>query len=605
MPPVLSLKDVSLRFGAEPVLSAVSLAISKGDRMCLVGRNGGGKSTLLKIIAGAVEPDGGERWVQPGLRIGVLEQDVDSGNAATVADFVGGDGAVRHEVDAALAPFDVDPDRALSTLSGGEARRAALARAIVGDPDLLLLDEPTNHLDLPAIEWLETWLTAFRGAVILISHDRALMTRVARRTAWLDRGHLRVAERGFDGFEEWQADIYAQEQRDRERLDQKLAVELEWLHKGVTARRRRNQGRLRALHDLRARRRAQRGPVGTAKLEIGGAEAGGRMVVEAKNIRKAFDERVLVKDFSIRIMRGDRIAMTGPNGAGKTTLMRMLTSRMEPDEGNVRHGSGLQIQIFDQNRDALDGEKTLWQTLCPAGGDMVDVRGRQQHVVGFLKDFLFDEKQAMSPVSSLSGGEQARLLLAMLLARPSNLLVLDEPTNDLDLETLDLLQEVLSDFDGTVLMVSHDRAFIDRLATHTLWLAGDGTVETCVGGWDDMVRVRDGIRTAPPAKAAAKARASKPRTERQRLGYKDQRELDALPDRIAELETDIAGFEAALADPALYANDRARFDQVTDALATARAALADAEERWIELAEREESFKRGAAGSLDGDEANA
>lgn len=605
MPPLLSLKNVSLRFGAEPLFANVSLAVAAGDRMCLVGRNGGGKSTLLKVLSGTVEPDAGERWAKPGLRVSVLAQDTQHGAAVTVADLVGASGAVpRHTVEAALAPFGVEPDHRLDSLSGGEARRATLARALVGEPELLLLDEPTNHLDLLAIEWLEAWLTSYRGAVVLISHDRALLTRVARRTAWLDRGYLRVADRGFDGFEAWQAEVYAQEQRDRERLDQKLAVELDWLRTGVTARRRRNQGRLRALQALRAERRAQRGPVGAAKLAIGQAEAGGRMVIEAEHLQKRFADRSVISDFSIRLMRGDRIAITGPNGAGKTTLVRLLTGQMDPDSGTARHGSGLQVEIFDQNRTALDPDVTLWQTLCPAGGDTIDVRGRPQHVVGFLRDFLFDEKQAMSPVSSLSGGERARLLLAILLARPSNLLVLDEPTNDLDLETLDLLQEVLSDYDGTVLMVSHDRAFIDRLATHTLWLAGDGSVQTCVGGWDDMVRVRAGAESKPAATSSSKAPPAKPRSERRRLGYKDQRELDALPDRIAGLEAEIADLEAILADPHLYESDRPRFDRTTDALGIARAALADAEERWIELAEREESFKRGASATLDDNRSN-
>ncbi len=347
MPPLLNLKDVSLRFGAEPLLAEVSLALSQGDRVCLVGRNGGGKSTLLKILAGEVEPDAGARWARPGLRISMLAQDVRHGAAATAADLVGAgpESLPRHAVEAALAPFGVDPDRRLDSLSGGEARRAAMAQALVGEPELLLLDEPTNHLDLPAIEWLEAWLAGYRGAVVLISHDRALLTRVARRTAWLDRGHLRVADRGFDGFEAWQGEVYEQEQRDRARLDQKLAVELDWLRKGVTARRRRNQGRLRALRALRAERRAQRGPARTAKLAAGQADAGGRMVIEAEQLQKRFDDRSLVEDFSIRIMRGDRVAITGPNGAGKTTLVRLLTGQVTPDDGAVRHGSGLRTEI--------------------------------------------------------------------------------------------------------------------------------------------------------------------------------------------------------------------------------------------------------------------
>ena len=608
-PPILFLRDVSLRFGAEPLFSAVDLSLMPDDRLCLVGRNGGGKSTLLALIAGQIEPDHGARWAQPGLRIGRLGQAVDFGDAATVADFVsagaeagagaGVSPALPHEVEAALAPLELAPDRRVDTLSGGEARRAALARALVGDPDLLLLDEPTNHLDLPAIEWLEERLLSFRGAVLMISHDRSLLARVARRTAWLDRGILRVADRGFAGFEDWRAEVEEDEARHRARLDQKLAIEQEWLHRGVTARRRRNQGRLRALEALRAERRAARTPTGTARLILGEAEAGGRLVIEADALSKSYDGKTIVNALSIRIMRGDRIAFTGPNGAGKTTALRLLTGDLAPDAGALQLGAGVQAVTFDQARTALDPAATLWETLCPAGGDKVTVQGRQKHVVGFLRDFLFDESQAKSPVSSLSGGENARLLLAMLFARPSNLLILDEPTNDLDLETLDLLQEILSDYDGTVLMVSHDRDFIDRLATTTIYMAGDGTTDIHVGGWSDMARARGTTAAKSTARPTAKAKPERAKATRQKLGYKEQREFEALPIKIAEIEAAITAHEAALADPDLYARDRARFDSIGAELSVARGDVAAAEERWLALAEREEALRAGSA--LDGD----
>jgi ATP-binding cassette subfamily F protein uup len=565
-----------------------------------VGRTGGGKSTLLAVIAGSVETDHGERWTRPGLRIGHLGQQVAIGDAETVADFVSTSAAspAPHEIEAALAPLGLAPDARLETLSGGELRRAALARAVVGDPELLLLDEPTNHLDLPAIEWLEDHLASYRGAVLMISHDRALLTRVARRTAWLDRGVLRVADRGFDGFEDWRAEVEEDEERNRIRLDKKLAVEQEWLHKGVTARRRRNQGRLRALHALRAERREARTPTGAAKLSLGEAESGGRKVIEAKSLTKAYEGRPVVADLSIRVMRGDRVALVGPNGAGKTTALRLLTGELRPDSGTLVLGTGMEMVMFDQGRAALDPEATLWETLCPVGGDMVSVQGRQQHVVGFLRDFLFEEAQARSPVSSLSGGEMARLLLAMLFARPSNLLVLDEPTNDLDLETLDLLQEVLSDYDGTVLMVSHDRDFIDRLATTTIWMPGDGTTDIHVGGWSDLPR-SPGTKTATDK--AQKTKPKRPRTVRQKLGYKEQRELDSLPDTIAEIEAGIETREATLANPDLYATDPARFESISADLASDRDRLATAEARWLELAERDEALRAGSA--LDEDAA--
>jgi ATP-binding cassette subfamily F protein uup len=595
-PPVLTLRDVSLRFGATPLLDGVSLSIAARERLCLVGRNGCGKSTLLRLMAGRIEADAGERWAQPGLSIGALAQAVSAGAGETVAGFVAADDAApAHAVDAALEPMGLDPYRLMASLSGGEARRAALARALVGEPGLLLLDEPTNHLDLPAIEWLEARLTSYPGAVILISHDRALLSDVGTRTAWLDRGSLRVAEHGFDKFADWREAIFAEEEQALARLGKKLDAEDEWLRKGVTARRTRNQGRLRKLHAMRDERRQRIAhlPRGTAPLTLAAAEPGAKIVVEAEGIAKRFGERRIIADASLRIARGDRVAITGGNGAGKTTLLGLLTGSLAPDSGSVALGQGITPLVFSQDRDALDPDATLWQTLCPQGGDSVWSQGRRQHVVGFLRDFLFDPGQARSPVGSLSGGEQARLLLALLFTRPSQLLVLDEPTNDLDMETLDLLQDLLGSYDGTVLMVSHDRAFIDRLASHTLWLPGNGNVEAFVGGHADMLRQRgeEPRKTAAPAKRAA---APRPAAARRSLGYKEQRELDALPSRIGELEAEIAAVEDLLADPDLYARDAAAFDSAGNRLSGLRADLETAESRWLALSEKDEALRGGS-----------
>jgi ATP-binding cassette subfamily F protein uup len=457
----------------------------------------------------------------------------------------------------------------------------------------LLLDEPTNHLDLPAIEWLEARLTGYPGAVVLISHDRALLSDVGTRTAWLDRGTLRTAEHGFDKFEDWRDKTFEEEEQALARLGKKLDAEHEWLRKGVTARRTRNQGRLRKLHAMRdeRRRRIAHLPRGTAPLTLAAAEPGAKIVVEAEDLAKRFGSRQIIAGASLRIARGDRVAITGGNGAGKTTLLSLLTGSLAPDSGSVKLGEGIAPLVFSQDRDALDPEATLWQTLCPQGGDSVWSQGRRQHVVGFLRDFLFDPGQARSPVGSLSGGEQARLLLALLFTKPSQFLVLDEPTNDLDMETLDLLQNLLGAYDGTVLMVSHDRAFIDRLATHTLWLPGDGRVEAFVGGHADMLRQRGDVAAKPEAKRAA---APKRTTARQRLGYKEQRELDALPDRIGEIEAEIAQVEDLLADPDLYARDAAAFEAAGGRLADLRQALEAAESRWLELSEKDEVLRAGS-----------
>ena len=590
--PILTLRSVAVRFGPEPVFADADLVLGARDRLCLVGRNGSGKSTLMALIAGRLEPDAGERWARPGLGIGVLDQAVHARPGETVADFVAAGGAREaHAIAAALAPLAVAPERAMDSLSGGEARRAALARALAGAPELLLLDEPTNHLDLPAIEWLEQWLASYRGALVVVSHDRALLLGTAGRLGWLDRGRLRLLDGGYDRFDAWREQVYAEDARAQSRIDQRLKAEADWLRHGVTARRRRNQGRLRALEALRERRRALPRIAGAPALALAEAATSGKLAIEAVHVTKRLGGRMVIRDLSLTVMRGERIAITGPNGAGKTTLLGLLSGALAPDEGADKLGAGVQAVVFDQRREALDGARTVTEILCPAGGDQVTVRGRRRHVSGFLRDFLFDPAQARSPVSSLSGGEKSRLLLAALFARPSNLLVLDEPTNDLDLDTLELLQDVLADYDGTVLMVSHDRTLIDRLATVTLWLAGEGRVEAVVGGFAELARLRQSVPAAARrARARAAAAPQRPRSPRRGLGYKDQRELDLLPQRIAELTAEIAALERDLAEPDRYRREPGALAALGARHRDARQALAAAEDRWLELAARAEAL---------------
>lgn len=605
-PPLLSLTDITVTFGGEPLLDRVALDIRSRDRLCLVGRNGSGKSTLLKLCAGLVDPEDGDRRWAPGTRVGVLFQDVETAGARTIGEYVESGLAddQAHETyraGAVLDPLGLAPNREIHGLSGGELRRAALARALVGQPELLFLDEPTNHLDLAAITWLENFLAGYTGAVMLISHDRALLTRVATRCAWLDRGQLRVLEDGFRSYEDWAAQILHEEQEEARRRDVRIAQETEWLRRGVTARRRRNMGRLRDLFALRAERAAARQAVGQAKLSIAKAEDSGKMVFEAESIKKYFDNRPIVTNFSIRILRGDCVAIIGPNGAGKTTLLKMLIGSEDVDSGVIRRGSGLEIAYFDQTRAQLDPNDTPWGVLCPQGGDQVSVGGRQRHVVSYMKDFLFDEAQARTPIRALSGGERNRLLLAQLFAKPANVLVLDEPTNDLDLETLDLLQEVLSAFEGTVLLVSHDRDFVDRIATSTIVMAGNGEALEYVGGFSDArdQSAFDGMeaesaRKPKPKKNAEQTGAERrPKLSRRNLGYKDQRELDGLPDKISVLTNSVEQHAAALSDPELYAGDPDRFARITEDLEKARVALAQAEERWLELEEKREQLMAG------------
>ena len=587
--PILSFEDLGLSQGTHWLFRHLDIFVGDRDRLALIGRNGAGKTTLLKLIADIVEADEGTRSVRPGARVIMLEQDPDVSSFATLRDFaLAGDYAPpAHEVEAIASQLGTDLNREAATASGGERRRAAIARALASQPDLLLLDEPTNHLDIDAIDWLEGWLARYNGAFIVISHDRAFLTRLTRQTLWLDRGSIRRNEIGFGGFEEWMEAIYAEEARAAEKLDAKLKLEAHWLQRGVTARRKRNQGRLAKLYDMRAQRAAMVGPQGVARIAVAADDSKTKSVISAEHVTKQFGDRTVINDFSLRIQRGDRIGIVGGNGAGKTTLLKLLTGQMEADSGTIRQAKSLDMIFIDQQRSLMQPDKRVRDVLAE-GGDWIDVRGVRKHVHGYLKEFLFDPSLAEAKVGTLSGGERSRLLFAREFARESNLLVLDEPTNDLDLETLDLLQEVIADYDGTVLIVSHDRDFLDRTVTVTLGLDGSGHVDVIVGGYADWVAKRQ-PRNAPKAEKK-NAAPPPPKPASAKLTYKDQRDLDLLPRRIEELEAAIARDEEALADPNLYTRDPSRFAALTQAIEQARADKDSAEERWLELAEKAEGM---------------
>ena len=598
-PPLVALKGAAVSLGATTLFAGVDVSIGRGDKVALVGRNGSGKSTLMKCLAGRVELDSGERFVQPGARIGWLEQEPDLGRFPTVADFVAAGQAepAPHRVEAVLDALSLPPGRACATLSGGEARRAAIARALVDDPDVLLFDEPTNHLDIPTILWLERELQAFKGGLLLISHDRAFLQALSRRTLWLDRGVMRETERGFAQFEAWREEVFAAEEAAAHKLDQKIKAELKWMWEGgISGRRTRNMGRVRRLQDMRTER-ANRIRSRQANLGVAEADVSGKLVIEAEGIAKSFagpdGPRAIVSGFSTRILRGDRVGLIGPNGAGKTTLLRMLTGELAPDAGTVKLGTNLQTIVFDQRRAQLDPQSTLKQVLLPEGGDNIWVGGKPRHIASYLKDFLFEPAMMDQPVRALSGGERNRLLLARLFARPSNLMVLDEPTNDLDMDTLDLLEEVLADYDGTLLLVSHDRDFLDRLVTSTIAVEGDGTAIEYAGGYSDYLVQRKAAREADAPKPAARTSAPVAPKARTKLSYKDARELEELPGRMAALEKRVKALEAKLADPAFYGKDPAGFQRATDELTRVQADLATAEDRWLELEALKEELGGG------------
>ena len=600
--PLLQVSDISLGYGGDPVFDGLSLVVQPGDRLALVGRNGSGKSTLMKVMAGLVEPDAGQVVSPEGVRVGYMEQDPDFAGFATLGDFATASlgSSELWRVEAAAEGLDLslgaDPARA----SGGERRRAALARLLAEAPDLMLLDEPTNHLDIAAISWLEETLKASRAAFVLISHDRAFLTALSRGTLWIDRGVVRRQDKGFAGFEAWRDKTWEEEDLARHKLDRKIKAEARWAVEGISARRKRNQGRVRALQGLRAERAAQIRRQGAAALALEAGQASGKRVIEAKGISKSYGGETVIASFDLRVLRGDRVAIVGPNGAGKTTLLNMLTGALPPDTGEVALGTGLEVAVFDQARAQLDPDATLWDSLAadPEIGvsgraDQVMVRGAPRHVVGYLKDFLFDEAQARAPVRSLSGGERARLLLARILAREANLLVLDEPTNDLDIETLDLLQDVLGDYPGTVLLVSHDRDFLDRVATLTVALEGQGRATVYAGGWTDMVAQRgsgefrraagpEDVPKPKPAKPAGPKPAGKPSG----LSFTEKHRLEELPGVIARLEAEMAKLSDLLSDPTLFTENPVKFRKATEALTERQAALHAAEEEWLMLEEK-------------------
>jgi ATP-binding cassette subfamily F protein uup len=598
--PLLQLSGIGLGFGGDPVFEDLDLVVQPGDRIALVGRNGSGKSTLLKVMAGLVQPDLGERVVAPATSVGYMEQDPDLSGHATLGDYAMSALQTGEEYLVEMAAeglgFDAGVDTA--TASGGERRRAALAKLLAEGPELMLLDEPTNHLDISAIRWLEAKLATGREAFVLISHDRTFLSNLTRATLWIDRGRVRRQEQGFSEFESWRDKIWADEDEARHKMDRKIRSEGRWAVEGISARRKRNMGRVRALQDLRAERAAMIRRQGTADLALAPGQKSGRRVIEAEHVSVSFDGRRIVEDLSLRIMRGDRVALVGPNGVGKTTLLRVLTGEMPPDRGSVTLGSKLELAVFDQSRAQLDPDATLWDSLTSFAGisgqaDQVMVRWMPRHVVGYLKDFLFDEAQARAPVRSLSGGERARLLLARIMAKESNLLVLDEPTNDLDVETLDLLQDVLGDYDGTVLLVSHDRDFLDRIATTTIAMEGDGRAVVYAGGWSDYLTQRGepaSVRPlAKPAGGAAPIAAPASKAPASGLSFTERHRLGALPAEIARLEAEIAKLEQALADPALFTSAPLKFKKASAALAERQRALEAAEEEWLTLEERAEA----------------
>ncbi|WP_234170946.1 ABC-F family ATP-binding cassette domain-containing protein [Ruegeria pomeroyi] len=597
--PLLQMTGISLTFGGEPVFSDLDLVVQPGDRVALVGRNGSGKSTLMKVMAGLVEADAGEIVIPPGKSVGYMEQDPTMTGFATLGDYAssGLEPGELYKVERAGEGLKFDPARAVETASGGERRRAALAKLMAEAPELMLLDEPTNHLDIEAIGWLERELSATRAAFVLISHDRAFLRALTRATLWIDRGMVRRQERGFEDFEAWRDKVWEDEDTARHKLNRLIKSESRWAVEGISARRKRNQGRVRALQALRAERASQIKRQGTAAMSLDSGPKSGRKVIEAQGLTKAFDGKPILRGLDLTVLRGDRVAFVGPNGVGKTTVLKMLLGQVEPDSGTVRLGTNLEIAVFDQTRAQLDPEMSLWDSLTSdpemrvsGKADQVMVRGQPKHVVAYLKDFLFDERQARAAVKSLSGGEKARLLLARLMAKPSNVLVLDEPTNDLDVETLDLLQEILDDYDGTVLLVSHDRDFLDRVATTTVAMEGDGRAVVYAGGWTDH-RAQRG-EDAPKEDVKSKPSAPKAKQEvkpKSGLTFSEKHRLEALPAEIARLEAEIAKLQELMADPELYTREPVKFQKATEALVQRQEKLSAAEEEWLTLEEKAEA----------------
>ncbi len=601
--PLLQMNEISLTFGGDPIFDNLSLVVHPADRVALVGRNGSGKSTLMKIMAGLVEADRGDIVVPPGTSVGYMEQEPDMKGYTTLGEFAsaGLDPGEMYKVERASTGLKFDPNRPVETASGGERRRAALAKLMAEAPDLMLLDEPTNHLDIEAIGWLEEELKSTRAGFILISHDRAFLRALSRATLWVDRGMVRRQESGFGDFEAWRDKLWEEEDIQRHKLNRKIKAEARWAVEGISARRKRNQGRVRALGDLRAERSQMIARQGAAALELSSGSKSGKKVIVANEISKSFDGKSIASNFSLTVQRGDRVAFVGPNGVGKTTLIKMLMGELAPDSGTVTLGTNLMPAVFDQARAKLDPEMTLWDSLTgdpemrvSGKADQVMVRGNPKHVVGYLKEFLFDESQARAPVRSLSGGEKARLLLAKLMAKDSNLLVMDEPTNDLDVETLDLLQELLDDFDGTVILVSHDRDFLDRVATSTVAMEGNGQAVVYAGGWSDYQaqrKIDDPEKFQKPKgkKARAKADAAAMAPVSKGLSFTEKHRLEALPAVMERLNAEIAKLEVFMADPDMFTQEPVKFQKATDALVERHTALSDAEEEWMMLEEKAET----------------
>jgi ATP-binding cassette subfamily F protein uup len=593
-PPLIQLRDIALTFGGTPLLAGAELTVSAGERVCLVGRNGSGKSTLLRIAAGLIEPDRGTRFLQPGATLRYLPQEPDLAGAATTLAYVEaglGPGDDRHQARYVLEQLGLDGSEDPARLSGGEARRAALARALAPAPDILLLDEPTNHLDLTTIEWLERELLARRSALVTISHDRRFLANLSQSTIWLDRGKTRRIERGFASFEAWRDEVLAEEEREQHKLGREIVAEEHWLRYGVTGRRKRNIRRLGRLQALREARRTHRGAAGKATLAAAAADRSSTLVVEADRISKAYDGRPIVADFSTRIHRGDRIGIIGPNGSGKTTLINLLTGTLAPDAGSVRLGANLAMTRLDQHRESLDPNATVAEAISHGRGDTIMVGSQTKHVIGYMKDFLFAPEQARTPLSVLSGGERGRLMLARALARPSNVLVLDEPTNDLDLETLDVLEEMLGDYEGTIILISHDRDFLDRVVGAVIAPEGGGRWTEYAGGYTDMLAQRgeDLTRAAmKPAipKAVNEAKEAPPRESKpgkRKLSFHEKHALETLPKTILALSAEVRALHGRLDDPGLYARDRKSFEETSAALAATQGELAAAEAKWLEL----------------------
>jgi ATP-binding cassette subfamily F protein uup len=598
-PPLLILDAIRFTLGNAPILSGAGLSVSPGERLALVGRNGSGKSTLLRIAAGELEAEGGTRFLQPGATMRYLPQEPDLSAHATVEDYVMsglGPSDDPHRARALIEGLGLTGQEGTTRLSGGEARRAALARALAPEPDILLLDEPTNHLDLPAIEWLEGALSSMRGALVLISHDRRFLSRLSRSTLWLDRGATRRLDRGFGEFEAWREEQLELEEQAAHKLGRQIVREEHWLRHGVSGRRKRNMRRVGELQALRQARRERIKPTGTVQMQAAEASASGQLVITAEGVEKSWGEQRILRGFSTRIIKGDRIGIVGANGAGKTTLLNILIGKLQPDAGTVKLGSNIAMAALDQLRATLDPDRTLADTLTDGSGDQVWVGGKPRHVIGYMQDFLFIPDQARTPVGKLSGGERGRLLLARALAAPSNLLVLDEPTNDLDLETLDLLEEMLADYAGTVLLVSHDRDFLDRVCTGIIMAEGEGRWQDYAGGYSDMLAQRgEGVAArsaakAPRESAAPRAASAAPAPAR-KMSFKDQHALTTLPATMEKLQKEIGVLRSWLADPGLYARDPRGFTQRTEALAEREAALAAAEEEWLRLEMLRESLE--------------